>query len=156
ISGEPIAHGAERECLRAPRPAGAHPVARRGAGRGVPHRQDRVRDRRQRHRRAIDEAARADRSGRVTKPIPIDYATRDYEGFRHLFVAIVQRHDTKWTERSAADVGIMVLELLAYELGRLAYAGDRVAEEGFLATARRRESTRRHAALGDYQLDRGN
>ncbi|HET7500251.1 MAG TPA: hypothetical protein VFK02_04585, partial [Kofleriaceae bacterium] len=86
----------------------------------------------------------------------LDYATRDYEGFRQLLVSVIDRHDSPWTERAAADLGIMVVELLAYELDRLAYAGDRVAEESFLATARRRESARRHAALGDHVLDRGN
>jgi hypothetical protein len=89
-------------------------------------------------------------------PLHLDYATRDYDGFRQLLVSVIDRHDTAWTERAAADLGIMVVELLAYELDRLAYAGDRVAEEGFLATARRRESARRHAALGDHVLDRGN
>jgi hypothetical protein len=92
----------------------------------------------------------------VTEPLHLDYATRDYDGFRQLLVSVIDRHDTAWTERAAADLGIMVVELLAYELDHLAYAGDRVAEEGFLATARRRESARRHAALGDHVLDRGN
>ncbi len=89
-------------------------------------------------------------------PLHLDYATRDYDGFRQLMISVIDRQGTAWTERAAADVGVMVVELLAYELDRLAYAGDRVAEEGFLATARRRESARRHAALGDYVLDRGN
>lgn len=86
----------------------------------------------------------------------LDYATRDYDGFRQLLLSVIDRQGTAWTERAAADVGVMVVELLAYELDRLAYAGDRVAEESFLATARRRESARRHAALGDHVLDRGN
>lgn len=92
----------------------------------------------------------------MTEELHLDYATRDYDGFRELMLSVIQQCDTAWTERAAADVGIMVVELLAYELDRLAYAGDRVAEESFLATARRRESARRHAALGDYTLDRGN
>lgn len=92
----------------------------------------------------------------MTAPLHLDYATRDYEGFRQLLLSVIDRHATAWTERAAADLGVMVVELLAYELDRLAYAGDRVAEEGFLATARRRESARRHAALGDHVLDRGN
>ena len=92
----------------------------------------------------------------MTPPLHLDYATRDYDGFRQLLISVIDRQDTAWSERAAADLGIMVVELLAYELDRLAYAGDRVAEEGFLGTARRRESARRHAALGDYTLDRGN
>lgn len=92
----------------------------------------------------------------MTADLHLDYATRDYDGFRQLLLSVIDRRGTEWSERAAADVGIMVVELLAYELDRLAYAGDRVSEEGFLATARRRESARRHAALGDYVLDRGN
>ncbi|HEY6180483.1 MAG TPA: hypothetical protein VIX73_38840, partial [Kofleriaceae bacterium] len=92
----------------------------------------------------------------MTAPLHLDYATRDYDGFRQLMISVIDRQGTPWTERAAADVGVMVVELLAYELDRLAYAGDRAAEEGFLATARRRESARRHAALGDRELDRGN
>jgi hypothetical protein len=92
----------------------------------------------------------------VTQPVHLDYATRDYDGFVQLLVSVIDRQRTDWTERAAADLGIMVVELLAYELDRLAYAGDRVAEESFLGTARRRESARRHAALADYPLGRGN
>jgi hypothetical protein len=86
----------------------------------------------------------------------VDYLTRDYEGFRQLLLSLIERADTRWTERSAADLGVTLVEILAQQLDLLAYAGDRVAEEGFLGTARRRESARRHAKLGDYDLDRGN
>lgn len=92
----------------------------------------------------------------MTQPVHLDYATRDHDGFVQLLVSVIDRQRTAWTERAAADVGIMVVELLAYELDRLAYAGDRIAEESFLGTARRRESARRHAALADYALGRGN
>ena len=95
----------------------------------------------------------------ITNAVPVlhlDYATRDYDGFIQLMTQVIGRLGTAWTERAAADLGMMVVELLAYELDRLAYAGDRAAEEGFLETARRRESVRLHAALGDYALDRGN
>src|SRR6185503_10795089 len=82
--------------------------------------------------------------------------SRDYEGFRRLLLSLVDRSGTRWTERAVADLGVTIVEILAAELDHLAYAGDRAAEEGFLGTARRWESVRRHAALGDYRLDRGN
>lgn len=85
----------------------------------------------------------------------LDYLTRDYEGFRRIFLGLLDQSGTPWTERSAADVGIMLSEMLAAAFDRLAYAGDRVAAEGFLQTSRQRESVRRHALLGDYYLDRG-
>lgn len=90
------------------------------------------------------------------RPTPdVDHLTRDYRGLREHLIELVTRTTTAWTERSAADVGMVVLENLAYMLDHLAYAGDRVAAEGFLRTARSRQSVRLHAALGDYSLDRG-
>lgn len=87
----------------------------------------------------------------------VDYLTRDYEGFCKLLVSLLDRSPTLlWTERAAADLGVMVVEILANQLDHLGYAGDRVAEEAFLGTARMREYARRHAALGDHRLDRGN
>jgi hypothetical protein len=92
----------------------------------------------------------------LTRRAPdVDYVTRDYEGFRHLLVSLVDRSASRWTERAAADIGVMVLEILADQLDHLAYAGDRVAEEAFVTSARDRELLRRHAMLGDYRLDRG-
>jgi hypothetical protein len=85
----------------------------------------------------------------------VDYLTRDYEGYRQLLVAHLDRSGTPWRERSAADAGMVLVEILANQLDHLAYAGDAVATEAFLRTARRRESVRRHAALGDYVLSRG-
>ncbi len=85
----------------------------------------------------------------------IDYLTRDYRGFRAQLIALLERSNTQWTERSAADLGVVVLEALAYQLDHLAYTGDRIAAEGYLRTARRRQSVRQHAALGDHKLDRG-
>lgn len=91
-----------------------------------------------------------------TRPAPdVDYLTRDYRGLREQLIELVTRSGTSWTERSAADLGMTALEILAYTLDHLAYAGDRVAAEGFLRTARSRQSARMHAALGDYRLDRG-
>ncbi|WAS94835.1 hypothetical protein [Nannocystis punicea] len=93
---------------------------------------------------------------RGTRQVPdVDYLTRDYRGLREQLIALVTRSGSPWTERSAADVGMVVLEALAYSLDHLAYAGDRAAAEGFLRTAKERQSVRLHAALGDYVLDRG-
>ncbi|MCG8420090.1 MAG: hypothetical protein MJE77_19345 [Proteobacteria bacterium] len=85
----------------------------------------------------------------------VDYLTRDYEGFRQLLIAHLDRSASPWRERSAADAGMVLVEILANQLDHLAYAGDAVAVEAFLRTARHRESMRRHAALGDYELSRG-
>lgn len=90
------------------------------------------------------------------RPVPdVDHLTRDYRGIREQLIQLITRSGSRSSERSAADLGMVVLEALAYQLDHLAYAGDRVASEGFLRTARSRQSVRLHAALGDYVLDRG-
>jgi hypothetical protein len=56
----------------------------------------------------------------------------------------------EWTERSPADIGVTVVELLAFAADQLSYYQDSVANETYLGTARRRPSLRRHARLLDY------
>ena len=60
-----------------------------------------------------------------------------------------------WRERSPADLGVTLVEMLAYTADRLSYAQDAVATEAYLATARRRSSVRRHARLVDYRMHDG-
>ena len=60
-----------------------------------------------------------------------------------------------WRERSPADLGVTLVEVLAYTADRLCYAQDAVATEAYLATARRRVSVRRHARLVDYRMHDG-
>ena len=60
-----------------------------------------------------------------------------------------------WSERSAADLGVALVELLAYAADNLSYRQDAIANEAYLATARQRVSVRRHARLVDYALHEG-
>ena len=57
-----------------------------------------------------------------------------------------------WSEQHTADMGIMLVELLAYAADYLSYYQDAVATEAFLGTARLRTSVRRHARLLDYPM----
>src|SRR5206468_1474717 len=61
----------------------------------------------------------------------------------------------EWTERHAADIGITLVELVAYVADYLAYRQDAVATEAYLGTARKRVSVRRHARLVDYPMHDG-
>jgi hypothetical protein len=89
-------------------------------------------------------------------PAPqIDYLARDYESFRRLMLDRLSLTVPGWTERSAADVGTTLVELLAYGADNLSYRQDAIATEAYLATARRRVSVRRHARLVDYHLHEG-
>ena len=89
-----------------------------------------------------------------TKP-DIDYLAKDYTGFRRLMLDRLNLLAPGWSERSAADVGITLVELLAYAADNLSYRQDAIASEAYLATARRRVSVRRHARLVDYALHDG-
>jgi len=89
-------------------------------------------------------------------PTPaIDYLSKDYASFRQLILDRLALTCPAWTERHVPDIGIALVELLAYVGDYLSYHQDAVATEAYLATARRRPSVRRHARLVDYRLGEG-
>ncbi len=91
-----------------------------------------------------------------SEPIPvIDYLAKDYASFRQLILDRLSVTTPQWLERSPADIGIMLVEVLAYAADYLSYYQDAVATEAYLNTARRRVSIRRHARLLDYFLHDG-
>jgi hypothetical protein len=86
---------------------------------------------------------------------PIDYLSKDYASFRRLMLDRLSVVMPAWTERSPADVGVALVEVLAYAADQLSYYQDAVATEAYLGTARRRPSVRRHARLLDYPMHEG-
>ena len=86
---------------------------------------------------------------------PIDYLAKDYQGFRRLMLERMSLLAPGWTERLPADVGVTLVELLAYVADELSYRQDAVATEAYLDTARSRVSLRRHARLVDYRMHDG-
>lgn len=89
-------------------------------------------------------------------PAPIiDYLAKDYASFRRLMLDRMRVTLPDWTERNAADLGITVVELIAYAADHLSYHQDAVATEAYLGTARKRTSLRRHARLLDYAMHDG-
>lgn len=89
-----------------------------------------------------------------TRP-QIDYLAKDYASFRRLMLDRIAVLVPEWQERHAADLGIALVELLAYIGDHLSYEQDAVATEAYLGTARRRISVRRHARLVDYFISDG-
>ncbi|MGH3796767.1 MAG: putative baseplate assembly protein [Pseudonocardiaceae bacterium] len=85
----------------------------------------------------------------------IDYLAKDYAGFRQLLLDRLSLTMPAWTERHVPDIGIALVELLAYEGDRLSYRQDAVATEAYLDTARLRVSVRRHTRLVDYPMHDG-
>jgi hypothetical protein len=85
----------------------------------------------------------------------LDYLAKDYDSFRRLLLDRLATTLPGWTERNPADLGVVMVELLAYAADRLSYFQDAVATEAYLGTARRRVSVRRHARLLDYRVHEG-
>jgi hypothetical protein len=88
-------------------------------------------------------------------PPEINYLAKDYAGFRQLMLDRMAVLAPGWTERNAADLGVALVELLAYVGDHLSYQQDAVATESYLGSARRRVSVRRHARLVDYPMHDG-
>ena len=90
------------------------------------------------------------------EPAPeINYLAKDYQTFRRLMLDRMRQLAPGWQTRNPADVGVTLVELLAYAGDQLSYWQDAVATEAYLGTARQRRSLRRHATLVDYAVDDG-
>jgi hypothetical protein len=85
----------------------------------------------------------------------LDYLAKDYASFRRMLLDRLSLVSPRWRERNPADLGVALVELLAYEADRLSYRQDAIATEAYLGTARSRVSLRRHARLVDYRLHDG-
>ena len=85
----------------------------------------------------------------------IDYLARDYASLRQLMLDHFSVLVPDWTEGSAADLGQLLIDLIAYTGDYLSYYQDAAATEAYLGTARMRRSVRRHARLLDYFLHEG-
>jgi hypothetical protein len=97
---------------------------------------------------------------RVCPPEPapapaLDYLAKDYASFRRLMLDRMAALAPQWRERHAADLGVTLVELLAYVGDYLSYRQDAVSTEAYLGTARLRTSIRRHARLVDYRMHDG-
>lgn len=89
-------------------------------------------------------------------PTPeINYLAKDYASFRQVILDRLALIMPGWKERHVPDLGITLVELLAYVGDHLSYYQDAVGTEAYLDTARKRISVRRHARLVDYRLHEG-
>lgn len=88
-------------------------------------------------------------------PVAINYLAKDYASFRQLLLDRLTQIMPVWHERHVPDLGITLVEILAYAGDYLSYYQDAVATEAYLDTARKRISVRRHSRLVDYQMHEG-
>ena len=85
----------------------------------------------------------------------INYLAKDYASFRQLILDRLALLIPDWRERHVPDIGIALVEVLAYTGDYLSYYQDAVGTEAYLDTARERISVRRHARLVDYHMHEG-
>ena len=86
----------------------------------------------------------------------LDYLAKDYQSFRRLLVDLISERNPVWQERLPADLGIALVELIAYAGDYLSYLQDAgPGTEGYLDTCLHRVSAARHARLIDYRMHDG-
>jgi hypothetical protein len=86
----------------------------------------------------------------------LDYLAKDYQSFRRLMLDLVPLKAPQWLERNAADLGVTLIELLAWAGDYLSYEQDALpGTEGFFDTCKHRISAARHARLIDYKMHQG-
>ena len=82
---------------------------------------------------------------------PIDYLAKDFLSFRQALTEFSSLRYPNWVERSEADFGMMMAEVLSAVGDELSYLQDRVAAEATLPTATQRRSLVSLARLVDYE-----
>ena len=82
---------------------------------------------------------------------PIDYLAKDFLSFRQVLTEFSALRYPNWIERSEADFGMMMAEVLSAVGDELSYLQDRVAAEATLPTATQRRSLVSLARLVDYE-----
>lgn len=80
----------------------------------------------------------------------LDYATRDYDGYKALMIEKLQELMPEYTDTRQSDAGIVILELNAMCLDILSYYLDSIANECFLATAEQRSSVLKFCKMLGY------
>ncbi len=88
-------------------------------------------------------------------PPEINYLAKDYASFRQIIFDRLSLLMPDWKERHIPDLGVALVEVLAYTGDFLSYYQDAVATEAYLDTARQRVSVRRHVRLLDYPMHEG-
>ena len=101
---------------------------------------------------ALDRAVPAVTGPAPAGPVvPIDYLAKDFASFCQALSLFSAARYPLWAERSEADFGVMLMEVLSALADELSYLQDRVAAEATLDTATQRLSLEQHARLVDYE-----
>src|SRR5262249_30110352 len=82
----------------------------------------------------------------------IDYTDKDFDSPRQALRKLAAFRLPEWTDRSAADLGVLLVDLFAYMGDVVSYYQDRIASESFLDTAVERRSILNLLRLIGYEL----
>src|SRR5205814_8323135 len=85
-----------------------------------------------------------------------DYLAKDFDSFKHELIAAMGQRVPNWRATSEADFDIALLELFSASADELSDYQDRVMNEAYLVSARKRVSLARHGRLMDYHIHQGN
>ena len=86
----------------------------------------------------------------------IDYLAKDYGSFRQTMIAAMMQRVPEWEPTSEADLDMVLADLFSASADELSDYQDRVMNEAYLASARKRVSVARHSRLMDYHIHQGN
>lgn len=86
---------------------------------------------------------------------PVDYLARDFVSFRNALLDFAAQRYPDWQLPIEADLGVMLLEVMAALGDELSYLQDRHNREAYLETATERRSLRRKARLLDHEIHDG-
>jgi hypothetical protein len=85
----------------------------------------------------------------------VDYQARDFWSLRRALLDFASLRYPDWQDRLAADMGVMLVEVMSALGDELSYYQDRIAREAYLETVTQRRSLRHHARLVDYEIHEG-
>jgi hypothetical protein len=85
----------------------------------------------------------------------IDYLAKDFNTFKDTMVSAMKKRVPGWKPTSEADLDMVLIELLSAAADELSYYQDRVMNEAYISTSRKRVSIARHARLMDYHIYQG-
>ncbi len=87
-------------------------------------------------------------------PLPpvIDYTNKDFTSLRTALFELARIRLPEWTDRSPADLGMLLIDQLCYVADVVLYYQDRLANESYLHTAVERRSVINHLRLIGYEL----
>jgi hypothetical protein len=86
----------------------------------------------------------------------IDYLAKDFDSFKHTLICAMQQRVPGWLPTSEADLDQVLIDLIAADADELSDFQDRMLNEAYLVSARKRVSLARHARLMDYHVHEGN